>query len=256
VTQIDVLQAFDGSATSLSAADVVERTGLPRSTVFRSLRALVESDFLFQEYASRRYTLGPRILQLGMAARLQLSSEDVVAGPILALQQQTKETVTFSVLDVPWRLCTYVLEAPSDLRHVAQVGARYPLHLGAAGKVMLAYLKPEIVDLVTATAKLDDAARTSLMHQLDAVRTSGYASIEGERVPGAAAVAAPVFVGERVFGSVAVTGPADRIRQTLHAHRPAVIETAQIISSRLSAHSSKKAKGNSKRRRGADGGDG
>lgn len=234
MAQIEILQAFDESATALSAVDVVSRTGLPRSTVFRTLRSLVDSGFLLRDAASRKYILGPRILQLGMTARQQLSSDEMVADPLLALLHETQETVTFSILDLPWRVCTYVLEAPNDVRHVAQVGARYPLHLGAASKVILAHLDPETVESLIRREGMTDSEASDLLKQLPAMRARGYAVTGGERVPGAAAIAAPVFVAGRIFGAVAVTGPADRVRDLLEDHRPAVIKAAQLITDRLS----------------------
>lgn len=237
MSHLDILQAFDHSAGAISAAEIVSRTGLPRSTVFRSLRALVGSGFLHQEPGSRKYTLGPRILQLGMAARRQLSADDAVAVPLLALLEQTKETVTFSILDVPWRLCTYMLEAPNDIRQVAQVGARYPLHLGAASKVMLAQLPPELAQSIVRHAEMSESQASELLAQLPEIRAKRYAITGGERVPGAAAIAAPVFVHGQIFGSVAMTGPADRVREVLDTRRPEVIEAARAITERLSASS-------------------
>lgn len=235
MSQIDILQAFDESSTAMSAADVIARTGLPRSTVFRGLRSLVGSGLLHQERGTRKYTLGPRVLQLGMAARRQLSAEELVAVPLLQLLQQTQETVTFSILDIPWRVCTYVLEAPSDIRSVAQVGARYPLHLGSAGKVILALLPVDLATSILEGEGLSQSDIDDLLRQLSAIRERGYAITEGERVPGAAAIAAPVFVGRQVFGSVAMTGPADRVREELPRHSPAVVDAARTISERLSA---------------------
>lgn len=234
MSQIDILQAFDESTAAMSAADVIERTDLPRSTVFRGLRSLVHSGLLYQEPGTRKYTLGPRVLQLGMAARRQLSAEDWVAVPLLDLLHRTSETVTFSILDVPSRICTYVLEAPSDIRQVAQVGARYPLHLGSAGKVMLAHLPPDLISSILEGDSLTTAAIESFMDQLAEIRESGYAMTEGERVRDAGAVAAPVFVDNYIFGSVAVTGPILRVRERLADHRDAVIEAAATITTRLS----------------------
>ena len=248
MSELDILNSFDGSGTSstaldhssrsqltLSAADIISRTGLPRSSVFRDLHSLVASGFVHQDAISKRYTLGPRVLELGMLARRQLSAESVVAAPLLDLVTQTSESVTFSVLDLPWRVCVYVIEAPSELRHFAQVGARYPLHLGAAGKVILAQL-PSDVALATLKAHGVNRSQTGeISGQLDRIRSKGYAITSGERVAGSASAAAPVFVGGSVFGSVAVAGPIDRISPLLEQYRRLVVDVAHDLSSRLSS---------------------
>jgi len=235
VSQIDILEAFAESDSAMSAADVIAKTALPRSTVFRALRVLVGNGFLNQEPNTRKYTLGPRILQLGMAAQRQMSADDLVAAPLLELLQESEETVTFSILDLPWRICTYVLEAPSDIRQVAQVGARYPLHLGSAGKVILAYLPEEVARSVISGEGLEEEQARDMLKQLEEIRLKGYSTTVGERVSGAAAISAPVFVQQQIFGSVAMTGPTERVIGKLDQYRPTVLEAAKTITDRLSA---------------------
>lgn len=234
-SQLQILLAFDRAPAALSATDVVARTGLPRSTVFRSLRTLVDDSFLIQTSsgAGSRYMLGPRILQLGLAARANLSSEELVAGPALDLARETGETVTFSIVDVPWRLCTYVIDAPSDLRHVATVGTRYPLNLGAAGKVLLANLAPSVIASVLKGTELNREQTAALLAQLDDIRREGYAISVGERVPDITAVAAPVFASGHLLGSVAVSGPEERLSRSMPQHRDAVVRVAHHIADRM-----------------------
>ena len=234
-SQLQILLAFDSAPPSLTAADVVTRTALPRSTVFRSLRTLVESGLLLQstDGGTSRYMLGPRILQLGLTARAHLSSDELIAGPTLELARETSETVTFSIVDVPWRVCTFMVEASSDLRHVAHVGARYPLHLGAASKVLLANLSPSVIAAVLRGTDLSKAQLADLRSQLDTIRTDGYSISKGERVPDIAAVAAPVFLSGHLLGSIAVSGPDERLSRMIGPYRDAVVRVAHHIADRL-----------------------
>lgn len=234
MSQIEILSSFDEDVKSLTAAEIIERTGLPRSSVFRSLKALISTGFVHQDQLSKRYTLGPRILQLGMLARRQLSAEEFIAEPLLELLHRTSETITFSLVDIPSRICAYVLEAPSDLRHVVQVGARYPLHLGAAGKVILANLPAAVVTGILKGQGLSKSQAADLARGLATIRHAGFAVTTGERVPGASSIAAPIFVGGLIYGSVAVAGPTDRVMKVIEKNRPFVVSAAQTLSNRLS----------------------
>jgi DNA-binding IclR family transcriptional regulator len=234
MSQLEILAAFDDGDLSISAADLIARTGLPRSSVFRSLKLLTAAGFVHQASQSRRYTLGPRMLQLGMAARRQLTADSIMIGPLAGLVRQTTETVTFSLLDLPWRICAYVLEGPSELRQVAQVGMRYPLHLGAAGKVMLAHLDAELVESILVSERLSKPQIAAVTAQLAEFREQGYAITSGERTPGASTVAAPVMLDGRIYGSVAVVGPTERRDQLLERHQPLVVEVARTLSARVS----------------------
>jgi IclR family KDG regulon transcriptional repressor len=235
-SQLQILLAFDRGPASLTATEVVTRTGLPRSTVFRSLSTLVEDAFLIQSASggTSRYMLGPRILQLGMAARTHLTGDEAIVGPALDLARETGETVTFGIVDAPWRVCTYVAEASSDLRAVAHVGARYPLHLGAASKVLLANLAPPVVEAVLRGTDLSQAARAALLEQLETIRADGYAITANERVSDIIAVAAPVFVSGHLLGSLGVFGPEDRLSRAIESSREAVLRAVRDISCRAS----------------------
>jgi DNA-binding IclR family transcriptional regulator len=234
-SQLQILLAFDHGPASLTAAEVVSRTGLPRSTVFRCLGTLVDSAFLIQSASGgiSHYMLGQRILQLGLAARSHLTAEDMIVGPALDVARETGETVAFSIVDAPMRLCTYVAEAPSDLRHVVRVGARYPLHIGAASKVLLANLVPSVIEAVLRETDLSKAELAALREQLGIIRTEGYAVTTGERVSDSIAVAAPVFVAEHLLGSLAVSGPEERLSHMIDAARDAVIRAAHDTTERL-----------------------
>lgn len=233
-SEIDILSSFEGDRPQ-TASEIVARTKLPRSSVFRALRMLSDAGFLQQRAGSSGYILGHRILQLGLIARQQLSPEDEVLAPLLALAGRTKETVTFSLVDVPWRLCVYVLDAPSDLRSVAQAGVRYGLHLGAASSAILAGLPPEVV---SETLRFHGVSRREAVQregELAQIRERGVAIAFGQRVVGATGVAAPIHVGATVLGSVAVAGPSERLAPNLDAIVDDVAAVGQDLSQRFSA---------------------
>ncbi len=235
MSQIEILSSFGNDGRPVSAAELIDITGLPRSSLFRSLKILIEAGFIYQDPRSKRYMLGVRVLQLGLVARRQLSAEEFIAEPMLELLRRTGETITFSLLDIPWRICAYVLEGPSDLRHVVQLGSRYPLHLGAAGKVILAHLPVDIVRSVLMGQGMNKSEIANLHRELETMRQKGFAITTGERVPGASSVAVPVFVNGSIYGSVAVAGPTDRVLPVLERNRSFVAGLAKKLSDRLSA---------------------
>ncbi len=254
MSQIQILDCFDRTTGSpsdddaalrseltLSAADIIGRTKLPRSSVFRDLKGLVASGFVYQDQRTKRYALGPRILQLGLTARRQLGSEDQVVVPLVELMRHSGESVTFSLVDLPWRICVYMIEAPSELRHFVQVGTRYPLHLGAAGKVILAYLPTDVAAAVLKAHGVGRAQGAEISQQLAQIRNRGYAITTAERVAGASSAAAPVFIGDAIYGSVAVAGPTERFNSALQTHPRMVLDAAKRLSERLSMRSSNSA---------------
>lgn len=231
--ELKILEGFLEARRPLLATDVASLTGLPRSSVFRVLKTLRSAGFLFQDQETRAYVLGPRVLQLGALAQQQLARAEVVTPPLLELGQTTGETVTYSIIDVPNRLCTFVLDGPSDLRHVAQAGARYPLHLGAAGKVILAHLPEELMLTITRGQGLTSLEIDELRGQLAEIREQGYAVTHSERVSGTTGLAAPVRLGGEIAGSVAIAGPQERMTDVIAQQRGLVVAAARALERRL-----------------------
>jgi DNA-binding IclR family transcriptional regulator len=236
-SEIDILTSFVSDEPQ-TAAQIVVATGLPRSTVFRALRQLVGSGLLQQDPRLKRYSLGLEVVRLGGIARRQLDPGESLTPPLLDLAAKTNETVTFSVPEVPWRLCVYVIEAPSELRSVAQAGSRYALHVGGSSSAILAHLPQEIAESVLRFHGVEAEEIPAHMAQLESVREAGLAVSVGQRVPGASSVAAPVFLGATIFGSVAVAGPRDRLAERFDEIKPLVARTGVALSARVAAHDS------------------
>lgn len=232
--EMTILTAFADGAGPCTATEIVEKTGLPRSTTFRALRSLTESGLLTHDPEARQYMLGPVSLTLGLLALRQLSSEPVLVEVLLELGAETSETVTFSIVNVPWRTCVFVVDALSDLRQVVQVGSRYPLHQGAAGQVILARQDPEVIDAVLRYHAVSPSESGKLRADLEKARNSPWLVSRGQRVAGVSGVAAPIIVAGRVIGSVTVAGPSDRLDPKIKSHAKLVQRAAAEASRRLS----------------------
>jgi DNA-binding IclR family transcriptional regulator len=68
--------------------------------------------------------------------------------------------------------------------------------------------------------------------ELEQVRATGWATSEGERIPGVAAIAAPIFVpGEKVAGAITLVAPSARLGEEQRArYVPLVCAAADRIS--------------------------
>jgi DNA-binding IclR family transcriptional regulator len=104
---------------------------------------------------------------------------------------------------------------------------RAPMHRGASGKILAAYLEPaERERLIGA------AASPGLSHELEQIRDQGYAFTVGELDDGAAAVAAPILDRRgRIAAGLSVAGPQQRITESAPGLRNAVVAAAAEIQS-------------------------
>ncbi|MDT5139539.1 MAG: hypothetical protein QOD58_3801, partial [Mycobacterium sp.] len=131
-----VLDAFEGPGR-LTLAQIVRRTGLPRSSAHRLLERLVQLRWLRR--SGRDYELGMRLVELGSLA---VHQDRLVraAKPLLGeLHRATRLVVHLAILggsDVVY------LDKIGDRMIAAiptRVGGRQPAHCAAVGKAILAY---------------------------------------------------------------------------------------------------------------------
>jgi DNA-binding IclR family transcriptional regulator len=139
------------------------------------------------------------------------------------------------------RVC---LEQAQSVHHLARhssVGEYFPLHAGASGKVLLAYLPDEERKRILSQIPLERfTPRTvtdpeELERDLERIRKRGYAVSKGEREAGAYSIVAPVWnASGRVVASLTISGPIFRLSdKRLKANIRGVLAAAREVSERL-----------------------
>lgn len=203
-----VLDAFDGPGR-LTLAQIVRRTGLPRSSAHRMLERLVQLRWLRR--SGRDYELGMRLVELGSLA---VHQDRLVraAGPLLGeLHRATGLVVHLAVLD---GADVVYLDKVGDRMTGAiptRVGGRQPAHCTAVGKAILAYRDEETdLDLGTRLTKYSISSAGQLAAELAKVRAHGVAFEREESLLGFGCVAAPIGSpgeAQEVIAAVSVCGP-------------------------------------------------
>jgi IclR family acetate operon transcriptional repressor len=167
-----------------------------------------------RQLPSRRYVLGPRLIQLGEVASRTLGTW---ARPHLSqLVDAIGETANLAMLDGD--RVVYAAQVPSrhSMRMFTEVGRRVHLHCTGVGKVLLAGLPEDDVRGVLARAGMPaQTPRTltdpeALLAQLQAVTAQGYAVDDGEQEAGVRCVAVPV-PGGAPAAAISVSGPEGRL---------------------------------------------
>lgn len=227
-----VLGAFDGGSPVLTLPQIAERSGLPKSTTHRILDELVRLRWL--EHGAGGYRLGIRAVELGGLAVAHSSLREATAPLLHDLHTRTGVTAHLAVLD---RLdVVYLDRVAGRASHGPQtrVGGRTPAHATAAGKAILAWTDPRLVDAMLRGRMVARTPRTlvtmeALESELAAIRARGGVAFDkGESAPGVACVAAPLRGTGRAVAAVSLTGDAKRM--DLERLAPYVQETARQAS--------------------------
>lgn len=209
-----LLDAFTLERPVLSAAELREASGLPASTVQRLVANLVDEGFL--DRTERGYRIGVRVAYWAAAGSVGAEILDVARPVLEDLRDVTGETACLYQTSMDLRVCTAVAETRHSLRRPMRVGQAMPIHVGSAGRVILAWddelarrvLAADLPSLTDAT--ITDRAR--LREVLGQARADGFAITNGERESGASGLSAPVFDPHRqVVGAITVMGPTLRM---------------------------------------------
>ncbi|MFG3496676.1 IclR family transcriptional regulator [Streptomyces sp. NPDC047886] len=212
---LDILELFlDGDGT-LSAPEVTRRLQLPRTTVHELITTLAARSYLVPvpEHPGR-YRLGVRTHQLGSryAEQLDLAAEGRrVAQEVAETCDETVHVAILEDLDV-----IYIAKVDSThaVRMVSAAGRRLPAHCTAVGKMLLASLAEDELDLRTDGRELAAMTPKSLTDPeelrtaLAAVRERGIAIEHQESNPDVSCVAAPVRDGTgQVVAALSISVP-------------------------------------------------
>jgi DNA-binding IclR family transcriptional regulator len=194
---VDILECLAGCREPLSIREITRRTGLVRSTVYRSLNTLAARG-LVREAADRAFNLGPQQLRLARAvpqgADLVTLARPIIAEAAVALELSVK----LSVLDGDDALVVATAEAPRAYTITTQVGRRFPLHAGGASKMLLAAAPEELRRAYLARPLRAFTRRTltdpkALGRELGGIVEAGFALDRGEYADGVFAAAVPVI---------------------------------------------------------------
>jgi DNA-binding IclR family transcriptional regulator len=172
---------------------IARQVGLGKSTTHRILSSLCGVGLARVDPVTRQYSLGYGLLQM-TAGWLNGVEVRTAAIPVLrTLRQKTGETVSLNVRDADQRVPLERLDTAREIRYVVDLGRPQPLHVGAGGKAILAFLpEKEIGELLEGT-DLGATRIKRLMKELAEIRRAGSSITKGEQVPGACSISAPVF---------------------------------------------------------------
>jgi len=94
---LSILKQFTPATGDLGASDVSRLLGMDKVIAYRLLRTLAAEDFLVQDASSKKYRLGPDLIELASDNLRQVPAGEVVRPWMESLRDLSDETVMFVV---------------------------------------------------------------------------------------------------------------------------------------------------------------
>ena len=208
-----ILEAFDPRHEHLTLLGLVERTGLPKTTVHRTVKKMLELGWV--ECRDGRYTIGIRLFERAALAARPASLRAAALAPMQGLRTATRETVHLAVLDGAQVVYLEKLTGHRPIGTSSRVGGRLPALCTALGKVLTAFRAEgpwSAVDVPVARTAHTLTDPAEIRRVLARVRREGVAYDREEADLGVHCVAAPVTApGGGCVAALSVTGPAGRL---------------------------------------------
>ena len=212
-----VLRYLAGQPDPVTLDRLASAVGLPRSTAYHLVSAMIEEGFVVHLPEEHRYGLGVAAFEVGSGYARQEPLQRISRRQLASLVDAVGQSAHLAVLH--GRDVLYVVEerAPGRPPLVTDVGVRLPAHLTASGRAILAALPAAQVralypDRTTFVDRhgVGPASPSALRTLLSETRQRGYAVEQGEVTPGFASVAAAVLDHNRhPVAGVAVTYPVE-----------------------------------------------
>ena len=196
---ISVLNCFSNEYPTLYIENIVEKTKLPKATVYRILWSLEQNGFIQYDDKENNYSLGHKFLEFGEIVK---ENQDVLkeAGAILSkvhielgfpilMAVRQKESIQFLL----------AFENPDGIQSGSYVGRKRALNIGALGIALMAYLPLEECKKILNQLPLEKRTPYTLvdedqfLERLDTIRQKGYFVEKDEVNVGFSGIGVPVF---------------------------------------------------------------
>ena len=240
---LSVLEILLKKGSAMNMTEISEKLGFYPSTIHRILDTLKHWGYVEKDSHTKKYQLGLKALELGMAKLHQMDLVREATPYLKELVNQCNETVHLGVLEDEDGEVLYLAkeESSQTIRMISYVGKRASLYCTALGKILLAYMSKEERKKILGEKELPRLTENTitdkreLEKELDKVRKQEFALDREENEKGVCCVAAPIrnYQGE-VIAAISISFPIFRIDKNAQNNlKEVLIEISKKISKRL-----------------------
>ncbi|WP_339733209.1 IclR family transcriptional regulator [uncultured Gimesia sp.] len=238
---LKILEYLSKRLEGVTMSDVSVALEIPKNSSFRILNTLLAHGYVLRDEKTQKFRLSGKLLGLGSkgtgAEQLLENAFDVLR----RLRDESGETTLVGRLIDQEGVVLGQVGSNHPIKVFVELGTRFPLHVAAPAKAMLAYLptaeqKAMLSGLTL--KKYTERTITSLSKfksEIKKARKLGYAVDWGEEVEGINCVAAPIFDHSGYpIAAIWITGPETRINHLKFENLGSlVMKHASEISARM-----------------------
>ena len=198
-----ILSSFSSGRELVGVSELSRELGLTRSTTHRYVATLARLGYLQQDVVTRKYSLGPRVIDLGFTAINSMEVRHLAAPHLQRLCDETGHTVNMAILDdvdiVYVERFRASRRGQNEIDLDLHVGSRLPAYCTSMGKILLAFLpdaeREDVLSRITLARRGPNTltSKAALLAELQRIRAAGIAVNNEELAYGLRSVAVPVI---------------------------------------------------------------
>jgi len=212
----DILETIGNSSKGIALREIADKTGLPKTTVYRLLGNLESRDYV-RCTSGGFYELGLKLLMMSQRVEQKFQLKHV-ARPILhQLRDFSGETVHLGVLENNRVMYMDSVESNHPVRLVARIGATNSIHCTSLGKALLINRDDRAITKILDLQVMEKRTlytitdRKTFLDEMAEVRKLGYALDDQESAADCRCIGAPIYDHQgKVVGAISISGPVSR----------------------------------------------
>lgn len=240
---LTVLDCFTEIDFYLSLNEIAQKSGIPRSTVFRMLTSLETFGYIKTVKTSEKtlYCLGHAFLEKGMLVHRHMDIREYARDHLIELRNELNLTVQLAIRDGLDAL--YIEQIPSfrPIQLYPAIGRKAPLYAAACPRVLLAFTENKEQTHLLSQYKFQaftpntPTEMTDIIKRLERIREEKYSVSRGELFEGTIAIAVPIFCPHTndVLAALSVTGLENNFENVIDSYISILQHTSAQISKKM-----------------------
>jgi DNA-binding IclR family transcriptional regulator len=207
-----LLSLFADEPYKWTVIQLVERTGMNRTTVYRILETLEKQGMLVKESNGKAYKMGPVPYHMGNVYLMNANYRESILSILEKIALESSESVGIAHREGNQVLSIYSVEIHQPVKINDKPGTFYPMNKGCYGKCLMAYHDPDIVESLLENATFEKTTpktlteKAEILMEYENIRRQGFVESNLETSPYILGVGIPLrSAGGSVENVVAIS---------------------------------------------------
>lgn len=193
-----LLSLFGKEPYKFTVTDLVDMSGLNRTTVYRTLATLEDFGMLIRDNKSKAYRMGPMTYHMGNIYLMNANYKESILTILEKIGEESAESVGMAHREGNKVVSIFSVETHQPVKVNDKPGMFYPMNKGCYGKCLMAYYDQETVSEMLDTLTFEKTTPNTLtlkqdiLAEYEKIRQQGYVESIEETVPYVIGIGVPL----------------------------------------------------------------